>query len=215
MRPLHAALVLLFLGACGDPVVDGSFLGEPLAVLRGRTVGDAGTSAIARPYVGILWINFGSDEVRVIQSMAPIEGGPLSRDFTLTVWDAPPPGAINVHCDGTRFGMGLALAVDDLDGDGAVSIDLDTGALAPPDLVFGIAPRHVIVYVEEVGSGSCMGIPTGIDPSSAGRAFVSPFDACDDAWPTRSTDEPLEVVLFSPTSLLPDEGEACDEPPPG
>ena len=53
MKHRHLGLALLC-AACGDPVADGSYLGEPLLRIEGRIAGDAGTSDIRKgPSLGV------------------------------------------------------------------------------------------------------------------------------------------------------------------
>lgn len=209
MKARIAVLSLSLLAACGDPLADGSYRGEPLATLYGRTTGDAGTSSIAHPHVAIVWVNFLSDQIRALQVMAPIEAGPLS-DFALQIWDAPPPEVLAELCDGTRLTVGFVIAVEDANGDGAVSIDLESGELEAPDLTFGFAARNAIVYLDRVGSKECGGVPMDIDFGDGRSLFVTGLDAC--GFTTPAEGGLLSVQLFPPTSRIPDGDEIeCED----
>ena len=210
MKARISLLSLSLLIACGDPLADGTYRGEPLATLYGRTAGDAGTSSIAHPHVAIVWFNFLSDQIRGLQVMAPIEAGPLSRDFALQIWDAPPPETLAELCDGTRMTIGFAIAVDDVNGDGAVAIDFETGDLEAPDLTFGFAARNAIVYLERVGSKECEGVPMDIDFGDGRSLFVTGLDAC--GFTTPAEGGLLSVHLFPPTSRIPEVEEVeCED----
>jgi len=215
LRARIALFSLSLLVACGDPLADGAYLGEPLVTLRGRTVGDAGTSSISHPYIAIVWFNIESEVPRTIQMLAPIEAVPLSSDFTLRLWDAPPRQALGALCDGTVFTIGFAIAVDDVDDDGKVSIDIETGGLRAPDLAFGMASRNVIVYLDRVGSKTCFGMPLDFFDFGDGSSFyVSGIDECSFTSP--EADGVLNVELFPPANKLPETEEViCGDPPAG
>lgn len=213
MRTRLALLVLSLLVACGDPLADGSYRGEPLATLRGRTIGDAGTSSISHPYIAIVWVDLLTEQRRAIQVLAPIDAVPLSSDFTLRLWDPPPRRALGVLCDGTVFTVGFAIAVDDVNDDGKVYIDVETGGLQAPDLAFGMATRNVLVYLDRVGSKTCDGMPLDFfDFGDGSSIFVSGIDGC--AFTTPEADGVLNVQLFPPASSLPEVDEIqCGDPP--
>lgn len=206
---------------CGDPIADGSYRGEPLARLQGRIEGDAGTSSIAHPFLGIVWFNITSEVAEAVTVLEPMQGGLLSRDFSVDVWDPPPRSAIGDFY-GSRVALGVAVAVDDVNGDGKVEIDPNFGTIAPPDLAFGGGIQNWLVYVEGRSRDLCEPWLFG-GPVDTGTLYVSDgFAHCSSIFSVLPKGAPMTIDLFPPTSTLPDGEEAvggcqdevpCEEDP--
>ncbi len=116
-RPALLPLIALGTLHCGQPVHDGAYRGEPLAVIEGILDQPAGSSeAIPDTLaVGLIWA--GADpfdlEARVWQ---PGVSASLARqdDFRLVIHDKPPPAARTAG-----YAIGRLLLFEDIDGDGA------------------------------------------------------------------------------------------------
>jgi hypothetical protein len=193
----------LFLAACGDPIADGSYLGEPLLRLEGRIAGDAGTSDIRNPFVGISWLNLDQTQMESFSTTAPISRERFTGAFSIDVYDPPPAGAFT-KLGPTRFAVGLPVALDDVDGDGTFVLDGD-GRVAPPDRLFGIATDgggvQVILFVDEPGSGTCA-IPTGDEPPPPGF-HLARFGTCAGPFALLPDGTPLRLELFPPAQEPP------------
>ncbi|AKU91149.1 hypothetical protein [Vulgatibacter incomptus] len=197
--PLMAAAVV----GCGDPIAAGTYRGEPLVRLHGTLVGDAGTSSIRHPYLAIVWFNISDlsmGEPEAVTILAPISAGPLSREFTVDLWDPPPRKAIGTSY-GSEMALGVAVAIDDVDGNGRVEIDPLTNTIAPPDLAFGGAFSQWLIFVGSTGRAECQEIAFGKQGVVPG-VYLTSTDECSAPFPLLSKDTPLEISMFPPASDL-------------
>lgn len=211
-------LGLLATAACGDPIADGDYLGEPLFQLQGRIVGDAGTSVIRRPYLGLLWVNpLGVDgSFEFVSSIVPITQPRFPGEFSINLFDAP-PDRVHFPIGSADIALGMAVVLDDVNGDGRFELDPFAG-IVPPDVVFG-GSRQLIAHVRNLGSAECQAWAFGVsEPIESGFHLMRSAE-CDDPamMPLLSRDTPLEVELFPPTQapfdVSDEEPEPCPEPP--
>ena len=205
----RAAALLLLASACGDPIVDGDYLGEPLFRVSGRIEGDAGTSRIHSPWLAMLWAELQDGEVgepRLIVTMAPISDHRFPGSFTIDFYDVPPP-SVQMPLLGHRVAMGIAVVVDDVDGNGRFEVDPVVGVI-PPDRMFGWAQDQTILYVAEVGSERCQRWAFGDAVAPGAGYHVATWGACDTGTPfeIQPPGEPLVVTLFPP-GAFPEETE--------
>lgn len=196
--------------ACGDPVAPGTYLGEPLLRLEGRTLGNPGKGEYHRPYLGILWVNFEeeSDTPRVVQVITPIHANRLSR-FSVDIWDAPPASAFDSEC-GLRLVFGSVVAFDDVNGDGVIRIDPFEGVVEAPDKIIGFAPTQFLVYREESGGKE---EPGCMEPFGFwGRPGFNVAKLNEDCeLSVRPPTEVLELQLLPPSSRFPEVDFSCED----
>jgi hypothetical protein len=202
MRKRTIGLALLF-AACGDPIADGSYLGEPLLRIEGRIAGDAGTSDIRKPFIGISWLNLTETQMESIGTVAPIAHERFTGAFSIDVYDLPPADAFT-RLGPSRFAVGLPVALDDVDGDGTFRLDGE-GRVVPPDRMFGIATDgagvQVILFVDDPGSGSCT-MPAADEPPPPGF-HLARFGTCAGPFAILPGGTPLRLELFPPAQEPP------------
>jgi hypothetical protein len=204
-RLFMTALAALALVGCGDPVADGRYPGEPLFVLEGRIEGDAGTSSIRAPYLGVVWFapTWEWDELRpqVATSLVPVRDTSFPGDFRLELFD-PPPVFEGETIVGGQMVIGTVVALDDVDGNGRFDFDL-SGRIVPPDLVFGVA-RESLAWIERPGNPVCLpGLFTNPDAVEPRRLQLAASNYCT-GYEILPDETPFRLVLFPPRSSFPD-----------
>jgi hypothetical protein len=151
---------------CSDPLVDGSFSGDASAYLSG-TVGVAVASP-ERVRVGALWLGYSATSAPASGMEAvvlPVSSVRFPPSFTFDVLEAPPSVGHYASADGRILPGVMRLArfilFDDVDLDGALSVD-STGQVLPPDELVARAPLHLLLFVRQLPSGA-----TSLDPEQA------------------------------------------------
>ncbi|WP_373048631.1 hypothetical protein [Vulgatibacter sp.] len=205
-----SALLALALAACGDPLASGDYAGEPLIELRGQIIGDAGTSKILRPHLGVVWIDPMSWEFNAVTSLSPITEARFPGDFTTSLFEPPPADAF-IELGGARYAVGLAIVVDDVNGDGkfAVEQQLDSAGrigIEPPDLMFGVNLWEPLLY----GAGQ-------IEPACSSWVFgggrlpsgfrLGRYQGCSHLFDVLPADTAMSIRLFPPSSRWPSSWE--------
>jgi len=211
------ALAGTLAAGCGDPMAAGDYLGEPLYRVHGRIVGDAGTSAIRRPYLGVLWIDpYDSSGLGMVTMLTPIQNPRFPGEFSIDFFDRP-PARVYLDMAGARLALGMAIVLDDVDGDGEIAFDPEIG-VKPPDVMFGAA-RQLVVDVQAVGTRECQTWTFGGSAPVAPGFHLADLPTCSatsgvDVLPDGTA---LEVRLFPPGQIPPDLTEEdeteCPEPP--
>jgi hypothetical protein len=173
--PALACATLLALGACGDPLADGSWRGRPLLTLEGWVH----LAVTPEAYADLDWLREG--ELRAALFWAPTRGssyslaraveqdvsavGSFPARFALTIHEPPPDALLHLTEAGTPFAVGLVVAYRDLDGDGRWDRDAER-------LVGGVEDRFVLYA------------PRGLQDAALGDRApgfhrITPVLACD------------------------------------
>lgn len=194
---LLAALALAAGAAACDAQVPPGYPGEPLLTLRGRV---EGTPPVSPVEAAMLWQRGPppSTSDRELATRAPVEAG-FPADFTLTLYQPPPPAARRTLREGeVTFARGNAAAIPF--GIAPASLnDLPCGATAPTGPIpdggatsgpFGMDVDHWVIHLAaDVPAGSLTewwlgaALPAGyhlvevtsLDPASLG---IEALDAC-------------------------------------
>jgi hypothetical protein len=149
------AAVLAAFCACGDPLAPGDFLGTPSIHLVGTIKGNPGYATPPhRPRMGVLWVPPGAAGLEGTGTLASSVTTSFPSQFELDLFDAPDrsPGEIRAS-DGpleALMGLGRLVVVDDVDEDGRFTVS--DGVVTPPDLFIGAAPKHVVLYTEQISA---------------------------------------------------------------
>lgn len=203
-------LVLFCLFACGDAMVDGSYLGEPHLRVEGMFRGSTGEATIHAPQLGIIWATpDGNHEIAKLDiRLTAIFADPLATTFSFEVWDLPPRSALVPIC-GTRIATGTLAVYDDVNRDGRIDLEFDDESLrvVAPDKALGMGDFYYLLYVED-SIEDCEFLPGA--PRRLGPGFhVIAIHGCE-SW--ESAGAFVEVRLFPPADVfpsLPTEFEDC------
>ncbi|RMG14384.1 MAG: hypothetical protein D6729_13895 [Deltaproteobacteria bacterium] len=144
------AVAALLLTACGAPLADGNYDGEPLYTLRGRITGSA-QSASANAYMGIVWVNWAKNGDTVVADVAPVQATHFPANFDFALFDPPPAEAImdlSGPDEDAKIATGFLFAFDDIDGDGTFVLGAEQGSLAGGDALLGVSWSQALVYVD-------------------------------------------------------------------
>ena len=217
MRLPAATLAFLLVAGCGAPQADGGYRGEPLRTLAGRLEGDARTSNLHAPYLGIIWMVFdftsGQGTGRVVTSVVPVPNATFPGDFHLELYDPPPPEAFG-ELFGVRFALGAIVALDDVDGDRRFVVDPETGALSGTDRFFGSSFWYgFLLYVDRVDDRTCAETlwenPEALLP---GQYQLASLDECGFTFSVLPPETPVRLILFPTARALPDAPPQYVEP---
>jgi hypothetical protein len=156
---MHALARIAALGACagallgcGDPLADGSYLGDATirvhAVVQG-TVSDARNAAVA-----VLWLGYSALAEKTLagadSSVLPITSVDFPPRFTCDLLSPPPGAGAYLAPDGqivpAFVRVGLLVVFDDVDGNGRVAVG-DDGHLLGPDRLLAQSASHALLYV--------------------------------------------------------------------
>lgn len=173
-------IALIALAACGDPIVDDGFRGEPLATFTGEVVYryDRLLERPANLRAAVFWSALGVDGgatdelVEDPATSQPIDAVPGA--YTLHLFDAPAAMA-----PGGAYAIGHVLLYADLDGDGARGADEPfAGGLAVHAILYAPAAltRHASPTRLPLAAGfhrvavpmPCAAPPTNSDPDDCG-----------------------------------------------
>ncbi|MBU0552119.1 hypothetical protein KKF91_08575 [Myxococcota bacterium] len=136
MRALWGWGVALLLWGCGDPLVDGAYLGEELLRLEGSIwVRDGGEDEEAAKLptgdlrLAILWTTGTLAETfeNPVVSMREqtVTNGLFPARYTLSIYTHPPKAALQAAEGGGLYALGLLIIYLDIDGDGQWRPDVD------------------------------------------------------------------------------------------
>lgn len=147
--PVWILWIVLWCAACGDPLVTGTYRGEPLVELEGRLLIRSAASTPETLNVALFWMSPSSFVKQGEGSLQPLdlaEQPVLSRGLTLTryqlkLYRPPPQEAIQRHEGGARLGLGLLLLYDDADRDGRWG--------ESRELLVGGAGQYVLLYAPD------------------------------------------------------------------
>lgn len=207
--PVAATALVTLLAACGDPVAEGDYRGEPLIRIAGRLEGDARTSTIHAPYIGIAWMVFdffsGEGKGRVVTSVVPVPDATFPGAFHLELFDPPPPEAF-VDMFGVRYAIGAIVALDDVDGDRRFEMNPETGEVVGADRFFGSSFWYqLLVYVERVDDADCARAlwtnPEAITPK---RYQLASMDECRFGYDLLPPETSIRLILFPLEAGLPE-----------
>lgn len=150
---------LLCLAACGKPLADPSYQGEPKYRFQGRLAGNIGNDALVNPAVGVVWLGASGFLVGTVAGLTPVTSTSFPVDFQAAIFDDPPPGTrpwLNADffqmisgIPATRgLRVGVIVAIDDVDKDGRVALTDEGSSLLGVDRFFGVATQRVLAYVD-------------------------------------------------------------------
>lgn len=181
------------LAACGDPLVDETYRGEPVGALplEVSSAGDPSNYDGLPVRVALFWSPGGPDSAQdtwVEQPQTSRAAQPLDR-FDLLVFEVPPADLL---VGATGYGLARALAYRDDDGDGLRSAD---------EPIIGINGRSALIYAPEPTVG-----PAG-NPLPAGFHVVSA--------PVPCAPQPLPPGPPDPQDCGVPLGQACRMQMPG
>jgi hypothetical protein len=209
---MHRIGVLgVFLSAgCGDGLVDGAALDQPLLSITGNILSAAGELAPATARssleLGIVWadpaqqapLNTTSSEDLVSSEIAP------DGSFVLNVIRKPDPAAIRWLKFGDEGGPELGLAWGEIvlyedrnqDGTFGVGPASERSPILAPDSYRGFARENVLIYVAQ-GFASGVALIAGLEEVTRRRGYVLGRIVCRD--PSRVS--PIEVNREVPVSI--------------
>ncbi len=151
MRRLLAIACSLWLGGCGDRLVDEAFLGDAAIRFHGVL-----TAPVARPgdaTVGAIWLGFSGlsqPSSGVETRTLPISAIEFPSNFTCDLLDTPPGTGYYQTARGVIIPSSLRIArlfvFDDADRDGRFALD-GKGLLVPPDRLLARSMRHALIFV--------------------------------------------------------------------
>lgn len=210
-----SACLAAVLAACGDPVADGAYPGEPLFRIRGHIEGDAGTSSLHAPYLGLVWFEaslaYDPTEPKMVTSLVRVAETSFPGDFHMEIFEPPPAFDDSATLLGNRMVVGYVFAIDDVNDDGRFGFDL-YGRIDPPDRIFGMGYEE-LVWIEEPGNPLCFpGLFTNPDAVAARRLLVTSVDPCR-GLEVLPEDATIRLVLFPPSGTFPDQlpGQVIDD----
>jgi hypothetical protein len=137
---------------CGDPLADGSYLGD--ATIRVHAVMQGDLSNAQHAAVAVLWLGYSAlaDETfsGVESSVMPITSIDFPPRFTCDLLSPPPSAGAYLEPDGqfvpAFVRIGILIVFDDADQDGHVAIDA-AGQLVGPDRLLAQSTSHALLYV--------------------------------------------------------------------
>jgi hypothetical protein len=174
-RLRHLALGLVAcVAACGDPLADGSWRGNPLFTLDGWVH----LAVSPEEYASLDWLREG--ELRTAIFWAPTRGssyslataveqdvstvGSFPARFTVTIHEPPPDTLLRLTDDGAPYAVGLVVAYRDLDGDGRWNRDAER--------LVGGAENRFVLYAPDGMRDRVFGT------LEAGFHRIAPVEAC-------------------------------------
>lgn len=209
---------------CGDPLVDGSFLGDPQATFAGTFSGTiTGNSRPGSPHMGVVWFRVFNEQGETVHErlteVTPIAESQFPWNFTFHVYDQPPVEALNLFQDPqntgelTALGRADILVFDDVDRNGAFAFSAPR-RLQPPDKIIGFATDYVLLWFDrevEPPEGVIINNLPVSNPGALTEGYhVVRLDECGQ--PVQLIEAPIPqitVELLSPTDRIPDRTAAC------
>jgi hypothetical protein len=149
-------VALLALVGCGDPLVTGDYLGEPLMNIEGNLLIRSVARTPETLNISLFWMNRAffsdaGDPWRLSEQPVVSRGLALTR-YQIQLYQPPPEAALRLMPNGQRAGMALLMLYNDTDGDGAWDQD--------DELLVGGASQYILLYA-----------PEGLDAEVLGRAI--------------------------------------------
>ncbi len=132
-KTLASLAVAAALAACGNPLADGSYKGQPLIELHGRIGSAASDQLLSHPTVGLVWrtlLDGGQVSTpdgalgvpSLIGELEPVSWTSFPATFDFKVFNAPPPQAMIPAPGGPPGAWASIVAVDDVNGDGTFAL---------------------------------------------------------------------------------------------
>jgi hypothetical protein len=155
VRGAAIALSAGMLAGCGDPLADGSYLGD--ATIRVHAVMQTDLPDAQHAAVAVLWLGYSALAERTLagveSSVLPITSIDFPPRFTCDLL-SPPPSAGAYLAPGGKIvpafiRIGLLIVFDDADQDGRVAVG-DDGQLLAPDRLLAQSRSHALLYVAHV-----------------------------------------------------------------
>lgn len=144
---IHSAalscLHLLALSACGDPLVDDQYRGEPIFVVQGRIESFTAPAGIRfedyQTLAALFWVTDLNSSGAFVEQSSVSTRVSFPATFELQVFEAPRPEHFLTLADGTRLAFGALLVYIDVDGNGHYS---------DGDRLIGGSGRTGLLYAE-------------------------------------------------------------------
>jgi hypothetical protein len=152
IRRAAIALSACVLAGCGDPLADGSYLGD--ATIRVHAVMQTDLPDAQHAAVAVLWLGYSALAEKTLagveSSVLPITSIDFPPRFTCDLL-SPPPSAGAYLAPGGQIvpafvRIGVLIVFDDTDQDGHVAIG-DDGQLLAPDRLLAQSRSHALLYV--------------------------------------------------------------------
>lgn len=200
MRALVCALLVAGTVGCGDALVDGAVLDEPVFTIEGTVQPELPDESLR---IGILWVDPAQVGDANVSSGGELLVERIDADghFRLDLLAEPPPDAVRrllVDEGGPAYALawGELVLYEDRDGDGTFRAGpvAEGSPIAEPDVYRGMANSHLVVYVDE--------------PLTAGDALIWALHqvithpgyhlgriACDSRPLVRRIEPPVEAML--------------------
>ncbi len=146
-----AACASTLLG-CGDPLADGSYLGD--ATIRLHAIVQGNLSEAEHAAVAVLWLGYAALAEKklagVESSVLPISSIDFPPRFTCDLLSPPPSAGSYLAPDGhivpAFVRVGLLVVFDDVDQDGRLAVT-DGGQVLAPDRLLAQSLSHALLYV--------------------------------------------------------------------
>lgn len=111
---------MVFAAACGEPLVDGRYTGEPLFRLEARVDSLDAPKTDAPTLIGVGWMNLLQDEPTWTFQAADVSAGTPPFGFELNLYRPPDEAFLN-RLGGEFAGTGFVFAFEDVDRNGDIS----------------------------------------------------------------------------------------------
>ena len=152
VRGAAIAVSACVLAGCGDPLADGSYLGD--ATIRVHAVMQTDLPGAQHAAVAVLWLGYSALAERTLagveSSVLPITSVDFPPRFTCDLLSPPPSAGAYLAPDGQIVSafvrIGLLIVFDDADQDGRVAVG-DDGQLLAPDRLLAQSRSHALLYV--------------------------------------------------------------------
>jgi hypothetical protein len=185
--------VVALICGCDSSLASDEFRGVPRLRLSGRLTGDAPAQAPVSPHLALLWQGLESLEApRLVGELVRISDLGFPATFAVDLYAEPPAPALSPLGSGVAS-LGLVVAVDDVNKDGAVAVDGLTSASAP-DRLFGVGYQTFLVFARPLLADG------GIieNPGEARDGFQYARLLCRDA----THGEQLRLFASEPTEVV-------------
>ncbi|NUP09696.1 MAG: hypothetical protein HOW73_26930 [Polyangiaceae bacterium] len=186
--PAALALSLVCMAAACDPQTGDAYKGEPLATLEGKIqVADDATPPDEAAVAAIVWHTFYENDGEATSEAVDV-GGTFPADFTLQLFEPPPPEAFNEWSEGSGDPHLFAIGYIGVLPQSALAL---TDQQAVWEVAYGVESNFMITYADEfVAEEQTEGVfPGGVQPgyqlwsvvyvdNSAAEACWEPFNEC-------------------------------------
>jgi hypothetical protein len=202
-------LLLGLAAACGDPLVDGNFVGDPLFSAQALVVGAQSDSVDpAHPMMAIGWKSYDADGWN-LDEITRVEARGFPAIVELSIFDPPQHDPLILPTMGrlVEAHVGCPVMFDDVDGDGVITED---------DQLIAVSWNQLLVFVRGEAGAFTMDGPfrlTGNDVDDSYRVFEGICDEHGDPTgelrPAREG-QPIEVTFLDEPNEFPDVHPASD-----